>query len=119
MTAYEQGRGDWAAGTVDTGRTADREYCAGIADERTAGLDRRLTAGDVAEPDLTIRQFCNEPGSEADLRGHWSVMRGDPHADKPQRQAEFVEHAAGCEVCRTFEATQTAAAVHTDVDEAV
>ncbi len=53
--------------------------------------------------DLAIKQFCNEPGSEADLRGHWSVMRGDPHADRPQRRLEFDQHLPGCGVCQRFE----------------
>ena len=45
--AYEQGRRDQAAGTVDTSRTADRRYVAGLAAERTAAVDRELQAFDT------------------------------------------------------------------------
>lgn len=42
LSAYEQGRGDQAAGTVDTGRTADREYVRGLGDQRAADIDAEL-----------------------------------------------------------------------------
>jgi hypothetical protein len=51
---------------------------------------------------LTIAQFFNEPGSEANLRGHWSVWRGDPHPER--HRAEFERHMESCEVCREFDA---------------
>jgi hypothetical protein len=44
VAAYEQGRHDQAAGTVDTTRTADRAYVRGLADQRTADIDAELTA---------------------------------------------------------------------------
>ncbi len=55
--------------------------------------------------DLAIRQFGNERGTEADLRGHHSVMRGDPDSDHPMRRREFVEHltSAGCTACPDLE----------------
>jgi hypothetical protein len=48
---YAEGRADQAAGTVDTTRTADREYVAGLADQRTAAVDRELPA--LANPSTT------------------------------------------------------------------
>lgn len=47
---YLQGRHDQAEGTVDTDRTQDRAYVAGLAAQRTAALDRALAAG--ADPAL-------------------------------------------------------------------
>ncbi len=62
-----------------------------------------MTMFDSDARDLAIQQFCQPRGSEADLRGHWSVMRGDPDADRPQRRAEFEQHLTGCGLCREFE----------------
>lgn len=45
-SAYNQGRRDQENGTVDTTRTADRDYVGGLADQRTAQTDAALTAGD-------------------------------------------------------------------------
>ncbi|MCE0540428.1 hypothetical protein LWF15_33535 [Kineosporia rhizophila] len=43
-TAYAQGRRDYAAGSIDTSRGADRAYLAGIRAERSDAIDRELTA---------------------------------------------------------------------------
>jgi hypothetical protein len=42
MSAYEKCRRDQAAGTVDTERTADREYVRGLAGQRGADVDAEL-----------------------------------------------------------------------------
>lgn len=60
--AYRQGRTDWAAGTVDTSRTADRDYCSGIADERSVDVDRHLQATDQFGNEL---RFADEDVDEA------------------------------------------------------
>lgn len=69
---------------------------------------------------LAIQQFAQPSGSDADLRGHWSVWRGDPDPDRPQRRAEFEDHLSYCGVCRQFEAEagrRSAVAEDADTDE--
>ncbi len=77
-----------------------------------------MTMFDAAERDLAIQQFGHPSGSEADLRGHWSVNRGDPNADSPQRRAEFEQHLTHCGVCPRFEAADRSAREEVDTDEA-
>ena len=44
MDAHDAGRHDYAAGTVDESRTADRAYVAGLAAARSDSIDRELQA---------------------------------------------------------------------------
>lgn len=55
----------------------------------------------MTEPDLTRAQFGATAGSDADRRGHWSVMRGDPNPEK--HREEFERHLTYCGVCRAIE----------------
>jgi hypothetical protein len=97
-----------------------------MATEAPQNAQDRLAQA-IAEDDpaaLAIAQFCNEPGSDADLRGHWSVMRGDPSPDRPPVRAEFEQHMGYCGVCRGLEAEHAPhadaapAATDDDTDEA-
>jgi hypothetical protein len=76
--------------------------------EVLAEATRALMAGEGPnllgdETDLARAQFDVEPGSAADLLGHWSVARGDPNPDRWGELSAFEQHVQTCRLCRYLE----------------
>src|SRR4051794_5119124 len=80
--------------------------------EVLAEATRALMAGEGPnllgdETDLARAQFDVEPGSAADLLGHWSVARGDPNPEQQRHQDALIEHITHCPLCKYLEGLES------------